>query len=63
MYDDDGFEFVIFFFVLPVLFFILICSFVGISKNVDKEEKKEDKRYELCLKRDMQWVEGNCIAK
>jgi hypothetical protein len=61
---DDFFEFFVFCILLPALVVILFVSLFSIAADADNEEqKKDDKRYELCLKRDMQWVDGNCIGK
>lgn len=59
---DDFFDFFVFCILLPALFVILIFGLVGVAENSDeKNDKRNEKRYELCLKRDMQWVDGNCV--
>ncbi|AXH68911.1 hypothetical protein SEA_COMRADE_229 [Streptomyces phage Comrade] len=61
---DDALEAVLFCFVLPILLVLLVFGLIGLAENADNAKKgKEDKRYELCLKRDMQWVDGNCLTK
>lgn len=36
--------------------------FVGVIENVQNDEKAERKQFELCIKNEMQWVDGNCIG-
>lgn len=61
---DDFVEAFIFCFILPFLFVVLIFGLIGLAENADNAKKgKENKRYELCLKRDMQWIDGNCLTK
>jgi hypothetical protein len=61
---DDGLEVILLCFVLPLLAFVLIFSLIAAATHNDdvNKEKKQDKRYELCLKKNMQWVDGNCIS-
>lgn len=60
---DDGFEFFVFCILLPILAVCLIFSLVGLATSVNEDEKKkDDKRYELCINKDKQWVDGNCIG-
>ncbi len=42
--------------------FIASMIFIGVADNIRHDAKTEQKRFELCLKRDMQWVDGNCIG-
>ncbi|UUG69523.1 hypothetical protein SEA_SHAM_223 [Streptomyces phage Sham] len=61
---DDFFEFLVICILLPFLFIMLVIGLVRLADEEDKEDqKKNDKRYELCLNRNMQWVDGNCISK
>lgn len=36
--------------------------FAGVIDNINRETRTEQKRFELCLKNDMQWIDGNCIS-
>jgi hypothetical protein len=41
---------------------IAFLAFVGaIVIHADKTEKRDDKRFELCLKSGHQWVDENCV--
>ena len=42
--------------------FIASMIFLGVVDNVKSDARTEQKRFELCLKNDMQWVDGNCIG-
>lgn len=42
--------------------FIASMIFLGISENTRNDERAERKQFELCLKNDMQWIDGNCIS-
>jgi len=42
--------------------FISTLIFLGVSEDMESDSKNEQKRFELCLKRDMQWVDQNCIG-
>jgi hypothetical protein len=59
---DDFADFIIAV-ILAFCGIVIIVCLAGLASENGNDDKKEDKRYELCLKRDMQWVEGNCIAK
>ncbi len=59
--DDFG-EFILVV-ILAFCGVVIIVCLAGLANENRNDGKKEDKRYELCLKREMQWVEGNCIAK
>ncbi|WMI33602.1 hypothetical protein SEA_KENREY_240 [Streptomyces phage Kenrey] len=42
--------------------FIATLIFLGAIENIENDARIEQKRFELCLKNDMQWVDGNCIG-
>lgn len=42
--------------------FITSMIFLGVVDNARNDARTEQRRYELCLKNDMQWVDGNCIG-
>ena len=42
--------------------FIASMIFLGVVDNIESDARTEQKRFELCLKNDMQWVDGNCIG-
>jgi hypothetical protein len=61
---DDFFEGLIFCILLPALLFLFLFSIIMMADNSDNtdHEKKQDKRYELCLKIHKDWVDGSCIT-
>lgn len=61
---DDFFEVFFFVFIIPALVFVFIFSLVTLADDADKqdEKKKQDTRYELCLKNHKDWVDGNCVT-
>lgn len=58
--DDDGF--LIIFFTMIFAVFIILMVGLAVHSNDGKDEKREDKRYEMCIDKGMQWVDGNCIG-
>jgi hypothetical protein len=44
---------------------IVLISVVGFLflDNIDEQGKAYNKRYELCINADKQWIDGNCINK
>jgi len=59
---DDFFEFLLFFLIVPALVFVFIFSLIGLAKDADQDDKREDSRYELCLKQHKDWVDGDCVT-
>jgi hypothetical protein len=59
---DDFMEILLFCVILPALLFVFFFSLFSLAED-ESNDNKQNKRYELCLKRDMQWVDGNCISK
>lgn len=63
---DDFFEL----FVLPVIGALIVIGLIlafsaagdSIDKQNDQKHRDTDKRYELCLKSNRDWVDGNCVT-
>lgn len=58
--DDDGF--LIIFFTMVFAVFIIIMVAFAVHSDDSGDQKREDKRYEKCIDKGMQWVDGNCIG-
>jgi len=60
--DDNGFLVFPFSLFAGVLIFGLMMMAISATDDSGRNNKRQDKRYEMCLDKGMQWVEGNCIG-